>query len=129
MRTRVVGVAVSPPASLLAHLARRLALKTATLAGLPPAAGIGAAQRIEVDGRWIGRGYGRPTPEGAAATIEAARSGLALDATYTAKAFAAALAHRRANAGETVLFWQTLSNAPSLDDGTLVPPRLARLFR
>ncbi|HSO31863.1 MAG TPA: pyridoxal-phosphate dependent enzyme [Labilithrix sp.] len=129
LRTRVVGVAVSPPAALLAHLARRLAIKTATLAGLPPAAGIRAARRIEVDGRWIGRGYGHATPEGQAATTEAARCGLVLDATYTAKAFAATLAHGRANPQEKVLFWHTLSSAPSLDDAAPIPPRLARLFR
>lgn len=130
LRTRVVGVAVSPPASLLAHLARRLASKTATLAGLPPASAVRSARRIEIDGRWIGRGYGHPTPEGKAAMDEAAASGLALDATYTAKAFAAALAYAREHPAEKVLFWHTLSTAPPLPvDDVPIPPRLERLFR
>ena len=134
LRTRVTGVAVSPPAPLLAHLARRLALKTAALAGLSPAAATRASQRIEVDGRWIGRGYGHATPEGDAAMADARLAGLALDATYTAKGFAAALAHVRQRQTEHVLFWHTLSTAPLeplLGDGAAVPipPRLERLFR
>jgi len=129
LRTRVVGVAVSPPASLLGHLAKRLASKTATLAGLPPAVGVRAAQRIEVDGRWIGRGYGHPTPQGRAAMDAAAACALALDATYTAKAFAAALAYARQHPRETVLFWHTLSTAPLPPDDSPLPLRLERLLR
>lgn len=134
LRTRVIGVAISPPAPLLAHLARRLAVKTAALAGLPPAAGVRAARRIEVDGRWIGRGYGHPTAEAGAAMAEASAAGLTLDATYTAKGFAAALAHVREGESTNVLFWHTLSTAPLApllgDAGAEpMPPRLERLFR
>jgi 1-aminocyclopropane-1-carboxylate deaminase/D-cysteine desulfhydrase-like pyridoxal-dependent ACC family enzyme len=134
LRTRVIGIAVSPPAPLLAHLSRRLALKTATLAGLSPAAAARAARRIDVEGQWIGRGYGHSTPEGDAAIAEARSVGLALDATYTGKAFAAALAHVRAGAHKHVLFWHTLSTTPlepllGDDRDQALPPRLARLFR
>jgi D-cysteine desulfhydrase len=133
LRTRVIGVAVSPPAPLLAHLARRLALKTAMLAGLPAAAAARAAKRIDVEGRWIGRGYGHATPEGDAATRDARSVGLALDPTYTAKAFAAALGRVREQQDANVLFWHTLSTASLealLGDAPIsIPPRLGRLFR
>ena len=133
LRTRVIGVAVSPPAPLLAHLARRLALKTGALAGLAPAAAARAAARIDVEGRWIGRGYGHATPDGEDAMGAARRAGLELDATYTAKGFAAALAQVREGKSKHVLFWHTLSTAPLEpllgDAPELVPPRLERLFR
>jgi D-cysteine desulfhydrase len=132
LRTRVLGVAVSPPTPLLAHLARQLALKTGALAGLGPAAAKRAAQRIEVEGRWIGRGYGHPTPEGDAALAEARGVGLTLDPTYTAKGFAAALAHVREGNSRNVLFWHTLSTAPLEPllgaDPAPIPLRLERLF-
>ena len=113
LRTRVIGVAVAPPTPVLRHMARRLAQKTAAIAGLPIAAALRAAKRIDVEGRWIGRGYGHPTDEGRAATETAAQLGLVLDPTYTAKAFACALAASRAGgASGDVLYWHTLSTAP-----------------
>jgi 1-aminocyclopropane-1-carboxylate deaminase/D-cysteine desulfhydrase-like pyridoxal-dependent ACC family enzyme len=54
----------------------------------------------------VGRGYGHPTPEGEAAGRLAAEHGLALDATYGAKALAA-LARRPAGAVQRVVFWHT----------------------
>lgn len=87
----------------------------------PPARGLRAAKRIEVDGGWIGRGYGHATDDGRRAVEVAARGGLVLDATYTAKAFACALARRE----REVLFWHTLSTAPLeplLGDGAATPP-------
>lgn len=139
MRTRVIGVAVSPPTRMLAHLARRLTRKTAEAAGLPTAAAFRAVARIEVDGSWMGKGYGYPTAEGAAAIEGGARAGLALDTTYAAKAFACALARVRASASaeprETTLFWNTLSSA-SLDglpgaeanEPSGLPPEVAHLL-
>jgi D-cysteine desulfhydrase len=131
----VVGVAVSPPTAVLRHLARRLAQKTAAAAGSSIAVGLRAAARIDVEGTWMGRGYGHPTPEGEAATEIARDAGLTLDATYTAKAFACALDHAaRVDAGH-VLYWHTLSTAPLEpllgDAGATAPlPRaLARLLR
>ena len=60
----------------------------------------------------------------------AAGCGLVLDATYTAKAFAAALAYARQHPDQKVLFWHTLSTAPELAiDAAPLPPRLERLFR
>ena len=131
MRTRVTGVAISQPVPVVSLMARRLVKKTGELAGLSRARIAGALERLVVEGRWLGRGYGHPTPEGQAAVAEAARRGLVLDETYTAKAFACALDVARGGRGD-VLFWHTLSSAPMepLDaEGAELPPEIARLFR
>ena len=112
LRTRVLGVAVAPPTAVVRHLARRLAQKTAALAGLSVAVGVRAAKRIDVEGQWMGRGYGHPTESGVAATEVARHVGLTLDPTYTAKAFAAALSRAREGKPGDVLYWHTLSTAP-----------------
>lgn len=65
---------------------------------------------LEVDGRYLGKGYGEATAEGHAA-IRAFRehAGFELDTTYSAKAAACAL--DRVARGP-VLFWSTKSTAP-----------------
>ena len=68
-------------------------------------------ERLEIDQRYLGEGYGRPTRASARATAEAARVDLALDDTYTAKAFAAALDRVAAGKERHVVFWHTLSSA------------------
>jgi D-cysteine desulfhydrase len=133
LKTRVLGVAVAPPTPVLRHLARRLAQKTAAAAGSSIAIGVRAAKRIDVDGGFIGRGYGHPTEEGSAAMETARRGGLILDATYTAKAFACALARAKCG-GEEVLYWHTLSTASLhalLPEGEalLLPRALAALLK
>ena len=137
LRAEVVGVVVAEPASFVAFRARRLAR-----ACLRSAGGRGARgwldRRLVIDRRWLGRGYGYPTEEGGRATEVAARAGLTLDPTYTAKAFAAALARveglREAGSPETVLYWHTLSSAPvapllvgAPDEGA-IDPGVRRLF-
>jgi 1-aminocyclopropane-1-carboxylate deaminase/D-cysteine desulfhydrase-like pyridoxal-dependent ACC family enzyme len=130
MRTRVIGVAISPPTPVLRHLARRLAQKTAAAAGLSVAAGLRAAKRIDVEGKWMGKGYGHPTVEGAAAIETARVSGLVLDPTYTAKAFACALDITSRPDTGTILYWHTLSSAPlDVNPDTPLPAPLARLLR
>jgi hypothetical protein len=57
--------------------------------------------------------------------VAAAEHGLALDAIYTAKAYACAITARE----ENVLYWHTLSSAAADDPTEPLPPRLARLFR
>ena len=134
LSTRVVGVCVASPRWLVRASVRRLtrgcdreiARSSAT------ARSTGASyERLSVDERFLGRGYGYPTDEGAAATRDAASVGLALDPTYTAKAFACALWYVRARRAERVLYWHTLSSAPmepllAHAKGDL-PPDLARL--
>jgi D-cysteine desulfhydrase len=134
MKTRVLCVAISEPVPVLAAMARRVARKTADLLGLSRARGIGASQRIDVDRRFIGGGYGKATAEGAAAMESAARLGLLLDPTYTAKAFACALELAAAPTVRSgpVLYWHTLSSAPMeplLANARELPPEVEALFR
>lgn len=67
-------------------------------------------QRLELRNEYVGGGYGRPTAAGADATSKARSVGLELDPTYTAKAFAAALAENLR--GSPILYWHTLSATP-----------------
>jgi 1-aminocyclopropane-1-carboxylate deaminase/D-cysteine desulfhydrase-like pyridoxal-dependent ACC family enzyme len=111
MKTRVVGVCVSQPPALVTFAARRLVQGCARRAGLR-ASSANLRARLAIDQRFLGRGYGWPSPAGDAATADARAAGLRLDDTYTAKAFAAALWHVRARRSERVLYWHTLSSAP-----------------
>ncbi len=132
LRARVVAVAISHPVWYLAFAARRLARACARRAGIE----LGSLDdRLVVDGRYVGAGYGEPTTAAARATTEAAPSGLTLDATYTAKAFAAALDVVRSGEYRNVLYWHTLSSAPlapllvdAPNEGDL-PTNLTRLLR
>jgi len=112
-------------------MTERLARKTAELIGLSKGARSRSAERIEVDGRWLGKGYGYSTHESESAIAIAQEAGLELDPTYTAKAFAAALALAKETQGP-VLYWHTLSTAPLdawLADAPPLPPRLEALLR
>ena len=66
---------------------------------------------IEVDDRFVGGGYGVPTPASTEAQQLAARTeALFVDHTYTAKALAALIAYVRDGripSDATVLFWHT----------------------
>jgi 1-aminocyclopropane-1-carboxylate deaminase/D-cysteine desulfhydrase-like pyridoxal-dependent ACC family enzyme len=131
LKTKIVGVVVSPPVRLVRTMAGRLAKKTAELVGLSRGARERSAERIEVDGRWLGRGYGYSTHESESAIGIAADVGLELDPTYTAKAFACALARVKETTGP-VLYWHTLSTAPLdawLANTPELPARLAHLLR
>jgi D-cysteine desulfhydrase len=138
LRSRVVGVVVAEPAWVVAIRARWLARTCLRLAGVRGERGW-LGRRLEVDPRWLGVGYGHPTESGARATEVAARVGLTLDPTYTAKTFAAALARvdalRDSAVPKTVLYWHTLSSAPAAPllaaapDESALDPRVRRLLR
>lgn len=131
LRSRIVGVAVSAPVPVLRVMTTRLARATAKVAGLDRAAAARAVARITIDGRWLGGGYGHPTAAGADATAVAARVGLVLDPTYTAKAFACALSLVREGAEANILYWHTLgASAPPAVPGSSadLPDRVARLL-
>ncbi|MES1177100.1 MAG: pyridoxal-phosphate dependent enzyme [Myxococcales bacterium] len=92
-------------------------------------------RRLVVDNGQVGRGYGWSSSDGDRAAELAAAHGLTLDPTYTAKAFAAALAlargeHRASAARARVLYWHTLSvpEGPPLTSESELPPALERLF-
>ena len=107
--TRVVGISADESSASLERDIR------AILAGVGPLLGFGAdrfaRERVAVDDRFVGDGYGMPTPLSREAITLAARTeALFLDPTYTAKAMAGLIdSVRRGSfaAGETVLFWHT----------------------
>ena len=113
MRTRVVAVAVATPPWLLRLMALRLARRCVARAG-GSASRASLAARFVLDAGYVGRGYGHATTWGARAIEVGARRdvGLLLDATYTAKTFAAALDLVATAKAPTILYWHTLSSAP-----------------
>jgi D-cysteine desulfhydrase len=115
LRTRVVAVLVSPPVALVRLLARGLAWASRRRARreAPPADSL--PMRMTIDARFLGAGYGHPTAEGEEASRVAAREAkLVLDPTYTAKAFACALALVRSyDTGAAIAVDSSASQAPS----------------
>lgn len=129
LRTRVLAVTVAEPAWVVERMARSLARRSGS------SANGSRSKRLEIERRYLGAGYGHATSQGAHATIEAAKAGVTLDATYTAKAFAAALDRIAEGREENVLYWHTLSSAamgPLLRDApgeAALPPKLRRMAR
>jgi 1-aminocyclopropane-1-carboxylate deaminase/D-cysteine desulfhydrase-like pyridoxal-dependent ACC family enzyme len=131
MRTRVLAVSVVDPPQVFAVYTHWLAKKCVALAGGQVQRGEIAA-RLSTTARYLGKGYGYATAEGTLATERAASAGLVLDATYTAKAFAATLDRVGEGNERVILYWHTLSSAPMaqlLEGAPVVPPRLERLLR
>jgi D-cysteine desulfhydrase len=95
-----------------ADLARRTLARIERLGGPRVAVGITELVRgLVIDGRELGPGYGRSTPQGDAAIHELADPrGPRLDGVYSAKAAAALLRLHRAGTGP-LLFWATKSTA------------------
>ena len=103
-RLRILGLAVRT-----AHLLRAIAGPGAALPSLDSAT-LGA--RFEVDGRYLGPGYGEPSAAGSQAEALWRRLGLPdLDGTYSAKAAARVVFGLRAREVGPVLFWSTKSSA------------------
>lgn len=67
---------------------------------------------LEVEGRYLGAGYGKPTAPGLAAVERLTPFSAALDTTYSAKAAAALLDRVRLRSACVRLFWSTKSGAP-----------------
>jgi 1-aminocyclopropane-1-carboxylate deaminase/D-cysteine desulfhydrase-like pyridoxal-dependent ACC family enzyme len=105
-RARVLAVTVAEPRSFVAWQARRLAAEC--VRAVDPSRV--SALRLDITERYLGRGYGYPTPEGESAVRAGAAFGLGLDTTYTGKTLAAVrdLPPR----DDPVLYWHTLSSAP-----------------
>jgi D-cysteine desulfhydrase len=136
-------LAVQVVAGIAPRLAVRWLLRRLESRLGPPARARDALSRIVFDAEHVGGGYGFPTAAGERATELAGAEGLALEPTYTAKAFAAALdllaqpgAHG-VHLGRPlrVLYWHTFSatelgplldGAPSLE---VLPSELSRLLR
>jgi len=116
---RVISVRVSPwPVTSrlrILGLAARTAHFLRELAGpeVPRFDSAALGARFEVDGRYLGPGYGEPSAPGRQAEALWQRLGLpALDGTYSAKAAARVLVGLRAREAGPVLFWSTKSSVP-----------------
>ena len=97
------------------HLAARTAHFLRELAGseVPRLDSTTLGARFEVDGRYLGPGYGEPSAAGSQAEALWQRLGLpALDGTYSAKAAARVVFGLRAREAGPVLFWSTKSSVP-----------------
>lgn len=113
VRTKVLGISADEPAEALAKDVRRILLGLSDLIGPAGASHTRALAdaAIDIDDRFVGEGYGVPTPDSREAIELVARTeAIFLDPTYTAKAMAGLIA--RVRAGEftsthTVLFWHT----------------------
>src|SRR5690349_9390351 len=108
LRTRVIGVSADDPSAAIQLEIRRILTGLEQLTGLE--GGTLADVAVDVDDRFVGPGYGEPTPASdEARDLGARREALFLDSTYTAKAMAALIARGRAGEfdGATVVFWHT----------------------
>ncbi|MEX1127299.1 MAG: pyridoxal-phosphate dependent enzyme [Vicinamibacterales bacterium] len=107
--TRILGISADEPSGVLTAIIRDLLKGMPALLGGPDGKFDGAA--VEVDDRFVGGGYGIPTPESQEAIELLARTeALFLDPTYTAKAMAGLIARVRAREfreDQTILFWHT----------------------
>ena len=139
---RVVAVAVAPNPMLRALIVGQalLALRRHDQFASP----LAALRALQLDARFVGRGYGHPSDHAAHATELARSFGLAVEPTYTAKAFAAATSwvmptrdveragKLRLQQRRSCLYWHTLSAVPldALLAGAPVtlPRELARLL-
>jgi 1-aminocyclopropane-1-carboxylate deaminase/D-cysteine desulfhydrase-like pyridoxal-dependent ACC family enzyme len=104
--THVLGISADDPAPSIAAAIRGI---LDGLEALLDASGAFSDARIDVDDRFVGDGYGLPTPASTEALeLAASREAIFLDPTYTAKAMAGLIARLRARElGGTVLFWHT----------------------
>lgn len=131
--SRVIGVSVAVNAALARSMVLVLA-RSALRADGGEAGVLRLSRALEVDAGQRGAGYGYRTAAGDHATERAHEIGLTLDATYTAKTFARALAEvRRPSARRRiVLYWHTLSAAPFepllVGAPPHVPPPLRKLL-
>jgi len=106
LATHVIGVSADDPSAAIATTIRGILDGLERLLDAP---GVFAGAPIDVDDRFVGDGYGIPTPASTEAIELAARTeALFLDPTYTAKAMAGLIARLRARELKgTVLFWHT----------------------
>lgn len=108
LATRVIGVSADDPSTSIAATIRRILADLESLLEMPP--GLLTGARVEIDDRFVGGGYGIPTPQSTEAIeLCASREAIFLDPTYTSKAMAGLLARIRGGewSSGTVLFWHT----------------------
>ena len=108
--TQVIGISADEPAAALERTILQIIAALPDLAGRRDDGELRGV-RVAVDDRFVGGGYGIPTPASRAALEFNARTeAIFLDPTYTAKAMAGLIAAVRAGqftSSDTVLFWHT----------------------
>ncbi|MBI3071159.1 MAG: pyridoxal-phosphate dependent enzyme [Deltaproteobacteria bacterium] len=122
---RVVPLPVSSRPATLALIARALHVIRGTAQSIRDARYVAqAAKLLRLDDTQLGAGYAHPTEAAHEAVATAQAQGLALETTYTAKAFAAFLT-RASNASRNagpILFWQTFAGRlPAISTPRSVP--------
>ncbi len=133
LRTQVVAVLVTYRIPLPARMATRLARRSLELlaragADVDPR-GVDVAGRLEIERRFVGRGYGHPTPEAERAVeLAAGLEGLVLERVYTGKALAA-LGLRERGGREPVVFWNSYAGKLPVTPAGVTPRALPPLFR
>jgi len=108
LSTRVIGVSADDPSASIADTIRGILGRLETLLDSPSGTLTGAP--IEIDDRFVGDGYGIPTPQSTEAVeLCASREAIFLDPTYTSKAMAGLFTRIRTRelTSGTVLFWHT----------------------
>jgi 1-aminocyclopropane-1-carboxylate deaminase/D-cysteine desulfhydrase-like pyridoxal-dependent ACC family enzyme len=106
--TKVLGVSADDPSDAIRSGIRRILIDLEKLLDAEP--GTLADTELEVDDRFVGDGYGIPTPASdEAAALGARTEGIFLDPTYTAKAMAGLIARLRDGrlSAKKILFWHT----------------------
>ena len=116
-QTRVHAVQVAParvgpvPVCHPATIRRMAQQASSTLCAADPELGP-LVENWDWDEGYFGQGYGVSDERVSAAMAEAANQGLALESTYTGKAFAAFLDDLAATPDTPVLFWHTFNSQP-----------------
>ena len=116
--TTVVGVRVTDRIVCNQTLVRQLLRGQITLLQRAGGPRMPALPRIELTGRFFGKGYGIPLPAAEQALRRGASEGIKLDSTYTARTYAALLEDLDRHPGATFLYWHTLNARPL---GPLLP--------
>jgi 1-aminocyclopropane-1-carboxylate deaminase/D-cysteine desulfhydrase-like pyridoxal-dependent ACC family enzyme len=108
--TRVIGISADESVAGIQATVRVIVAGIGRMLGIDGDA-LAAARPVEADDRFIGEGYGIPTPASREAQSLLARTqALVVDHTYTAKALAGLvgwLREGRFRPEDTVLFWHT----------------------
>lgn len=125
LRSRVIGVRVTPRAVANPLLVARLANRTIGLlrrrGGLETPVDVRAAE-VEILDDYYGGAYGFATRASRAAVDLGMRHGITLETTYTGKAFAATLDLLRSAPTGPILFWNTYNSCDLSREAAAVDP-------
>ena len=115
LETEIVAVRASNPTTVTDAKLHAIVAETIAFARErdPSFPDVASRVRLRIDGRFVGPGYGSPTPAGEASIVRARdAAGWELEPVYTGKALAALLADAKEALRGPVLFWNTQSSRP-----------------